>query len=79
MDYDLLECPHCGGDAKLRVDTIKIAGRPEKAAWVYCKQCFAKTNYYRRALHPQDYIDIAVAAWNARIEDWWDDVEEENE
>ena len=72
MDYDLLYCPHCDGDPRLRVDVIKIAGRPEKAAWVYCRKCFAKTNYYRKALYP-DYIDQAVAAWNARVEEWYDE------
>lgn len=76
MDYDLLRCPHCDGEAKLRVDNIKIAGRPEKAAWVYCLQCRAKTNYIRKSLHPADYIDYAVAAWNARVEEWWDDDEQ---
>ena len=77
MIEELATCPHCGGGARLRVDNVRIGGVREKAAWVYCTRCFAKTNYFRRSLHPEDYVTVAVTAWNMRTEEW-DDAKEEN-
>lgn len=79
-EYTMLECPFCGGKPKLRVDNIKIQGHPEKAAWVYCTQCRAKTNYFRKSLFKQEFIDRAVIAWNMRVEEWysWYGEEEDN-
>ena len=77
--YDLLDCPFCEGKPKLRVDNIKILGHPEKAAWVFCTQCKAKTNYFRKSLFKQEFIDRAVIAWNMRVEDWWYGEEEDPE
>ena len=69
MEYQMLACPHCEGSAKLRVDTIKIGGKAERCAWVYCTKCKARTNYYRRSIYT-DYVDQAVVAWNMRTEEW---------
>lgn len=68
---ELLSCPHCEGSAKLQVGNVKINGHPERCAWVYCTQCFCKTKYFRRAAY-DDYVSRAVAAWNMRVEDWYE-------
>ena len=68
MELILESCPHCGGIGKLRVDDIKIQGKEERVAWVYCTNCKCRTNYFRYRYN-SDYKDRAAVAWNMRIDD----------
>lgn len=72
MMYDLFPCPHCEGKAKMKTGLIKIDGQPRRCAWVVCQKCMCRTNYFQRSEYP-DYMDMAAAAWNMRVEDWYDD------
>ena len=72
----LLPCPHCGGEAQLITGNLRVSGTKVRAAWVCCTVCQAKTNYIRRALHPEDYIDRAIIAWNMRECDMYGTEEE---
>ena len=67
---ELRNCPFCGGEAKLNVDFIRIFGERERCAWVFCKSCNARTNYYRKTKKPIGFVDAAIWAWNTR--DWND-------
>ena len=62
----LRRCPFCGGEGRLRSDYMMIRKESQKCAWVYCRRCNARTNYYLRKDAPEDYIEYAIDAWNMR-------------
>ncbi len=62
----LSRCPFCGGEARLKVDNMYIRKESQRCAWVYCKRCNARTNYYLRRDAPEDYVSYAIDAWEMR-------------
>lgn len=65
MKTALPGCPFCGGKATLRQDKLKIKGVLEAVAFVRCKKCNARTNYFLRR-DGDDYIKRAQNAWCKR-------------
>ena len=61
----LPNCPFCRGKATLRQDKLKIKGVFEELAYVRCKKCNARTNYFLRR-DGGDYIKRAQDAWCRR-------------
>lgn len=61
--YDLLPCPHCGGEAEFR------DGSSTKP-YIRCKECGCRT----WGSHAYDKL---VAAWNRRAERTWHDFSDE--
>lgn len=66
--YTLKSCPFCGGEAKLSKNDIMIRGVSERCAWVYCRQCGSRSQYYRKA-KGGNFVAEAVDAWNRRAGD----------
>ena len=62
---NLLNCPFCGGEPKLKSTNIMIHGVSKRVAWVFCKQCGSRTNYMLREQR-EHYVRDAVSSWNGR-------------
>jgi len=57
---DLLPCPFCGGEPKLRTHR---SGEDSMEAYVECPTCEVRTTYYEDSYAP---VADAVGAWNRR-------------
>lgn len=69
-NINLLPCPFCGGEAKLRKKNRTIInGTTRRNCYVYCLDCDARAErfVYEDFAEPRYFHDRAIEAWNSRV------------
>ena len=65
MEYELLPCPFCGGDAKVKMGSSPAMGANDKTASVVCIKSGCRTK--EEIEWGNDFIGVAIKLWNTRI------------
>jgi len=67
MKYNLYYCPFCGGQPYIENHCrVFIKGKSERAAFVRCKECEARTGKVPVSVGNRKAVDMAVSLWNRR-------------